>query len=133
MTAEVLVVAPGDGPIWRQIEHGIRRMIVMRALRPGEAVPSIRKLALRVGVTPATVERAYRRLIASGVLVTRRGRGTFVSDVAAPQMSERDKVLQESATSFAALAREIGAPLDEAAGELRQAYGRLPDSESADA
>jgi DNA-binding transcriptional regulator YhcF (GntR family) len=101
-------------------------MIVLRTLRPGEAAPSIRKLAQTLAVTPATVERAYRRLIASGVLVAKRGRGTFVSEVAGPPMSDRDKLLEEAAILYATIARNVGAPLDEATGELSTAYTQLP-------
>lgn len=125
MTAELFVVTPANGPLWRQIEEGIRRMIASRTLRPGEAAPSMRKLALTLGVTPATVERAYRSLIASGLLVIRRGRGTFVSQVAAPPTSDRDKLLGDAAVGYAAIARSLGAPLDEANRELTTAYTRL--------
>lgn len=116
-------IRPGR-PIWLQIEDGIRRMIATRALRCGDAAPSVRKLARELGVTPATVDRAYRGLIAAGVLVSKRGRGTFVSDRARPK-SDRDRVLEEAAIRFAELARNVGAPLDEAHDELAAAYGRL--------
>ena len=110
------------GPIWQQIVDGIRRMIAARALRIGDAAPSVRKLARELSVTPATVERAYRDLIARGVLVSKRGRGTYVCANARP-ISDREKVLEDAATCFAELARNLGAPLDEATGELAAAYG----------
>jgi len=110
------------GPIWQQIVDGIRRMIATRALRVGDAAPSVRKLAHELGVTPATVERAYRDLIERGVLVAKRGRGTFVCANARPA-SDREKVLEEAAIRFAEVARNLGAPLDEANSELVAAYG----------
>jgi GntR family transcriptional regulator len=105
------------GPIWQQIVDGIRRMIATRALRVGDAAPSVRKLAQELSVTPATVERAYRDLIARGVLASKRGRGTFVCSNARP-VSDREKVLEEAAIRFAELARNLGAPLDEASDKL---------------
>ena len=114
----------GRGPIWQQIEDGIRRMIATRALRVGDAAPSVRKLAQELCVTPATVERAYRDLIERGVLVSKRGRGTYVCANARP-VSDREKVLEEAATRFAELARNLGAPLDEANHELDAAYSRI--------
>jgi GntR family transcriptional regulator len=110
------------GPIWQQIIDEIRRMIAARALRVGDAAPSVRKLAQELGVTPATVERAYRDLIARGVLVSKRGRGTFVCANARPA-SDREKMLEEAAVRFAEVARNLGAPLDEATGELAAVYG----------
>jgi GntR family transcriptional regulator len=115
------------GPIWQQIIDEIRRMIAARALRVGDAAPSVRKLAQELGVTPATVERAYHDLIARGVLVSKRGRGTFVCANARPA-SDRERVLEEAATRFAELARNVGAPLDEANHELDAAYSRLAES-----
>ena len=125
VTEGLLVVLPANGPIWRQIEEGIRRMIASRNLRPGEPAPSVRKLARTLGVTPATIEHAYHRLIALGLLFTKRGRGTFVSEAAAPPMSEREKLLEDAAADFATTARSVGAPLDEANHELAAAYTRL--------
>ena len=119
-------IRPGRGPIWLQIEDGIRRMISSRALRCGQPAPSVRKLAQALGVTPATVDRAYRDLIAAGVLVAKRGRGTFVAEGARPQ-SDREKVLEEAAIRFAEIARNLGAPLDEGNSELVAAYGRLSE------
>ena len=112
----------GRGPIWEQIVDGIRGMIASRALRCGDAAPSVRQLSRELGVTPATVERAYRELITRGILVSKRGRGTFVCANARP-MTDREKVLEEAAIRFAEVARNLGAPLEEATGELLAAYG----------
>jgi len=123
-------ITPGRGPIWQQIEIGIRRMIASRALRCGDAAPSVRQLARTLGVTPATVDRAYRNLIIAGVLVARRGRGTYVSERARPK-SDRETLLEEAAIRFAEIARSLGAPVDEANSELAAAYGRLSEEPSA--
>ena len=101
-------------------------MISSRALRCGQAAPSVRKLAQELGVTPATVDRAYRELIAAGVLVAKRGLGTFVSERARPN-SDRETALEEAAIHFAEVARTLGAPIDEAHSELVAAYGRLSE------
>jgi len=119
---------PAGGPIWRQIEETIRRLVASRHLRPGDPVPSVRQLARTLSVTPNTVERAYQRLITAGVLLSRRGRGTFVAGIAEAQNSPRDHLLQDAAMRFAATASAVGAPLDEAVNELAAAYRRLDDS-----
>ena len=120
-------ISYGRVPIWQQIVDGIRRMIASRALRYGDAAPSVRKLSRELSVTPATVERAYRELIARGVLVSKRGRGTFVCANARPA-SDREKTLEEAAIRFAEVARNLGAPFDEANHELDVAYSRLAES-----
>jgi GntR family transcriptional regulator len=128
--AEMFALRPAGGPIWKQIEETIRRVISSRHLRPGDPVPSVRQLARTLSVTPNTVERAYQRLITSGVLVSRRGRGTFVAGIAEAATSSRDQMLQDAAMRFAATASAVGAPLDEAVNELAAAYRRLDDVSS---
>jgi DNA-binding transcriptional regulator YhcF (GntR family) len=126
----MFALRPGGGPIWKQIEESIRRIIASRRLRAGDPVPSVRQLARILSVTPNTVERAYQRLIVSGVLLSRRGRGTFVAGIAEAESSSRDQMLQDAAMQFAARASAVGAPLDEAVNELAAAYRRLDDVSS---
>jgi GntR family transcriptional regulator len=127
-TAELFTLRAAGGPIWKQIEETIRKVISSRQLRSGDPVPSVRQLARTLSVTPNTVERAYQRLITAGVLLSRRGRGTFVAGIAEAQNSPRDHLLQDAAMRFAATASAVGAPLDEAVNELAAAYRRLDDS-----
>ena len=76
-----LAIDPTDAvPIWKQIEDGVRRLVVAGVLAPGAAVPSVRELARELRVNPATVSKAYQRLTDAGVLEVRRGEGTFVAD-----------------------------------------------------
>jgi len=49
-------------------------------LRPGDRVPSVRRLADLAGVNHKTVHRAYTELAREGILEVRPGSGTFVAD-----------------------------------------------------
>nr|WP_253287949.1 GntR family transcriptional regulator [Anaerostipes sp. MSJ-23] len=49
-------------------------------LQPGDALPSIRKLAMNLQVTPNTVAKAYQMLEKERVIVTMRGKGVFLSE-----------------------------------------------------
>jgi len=113
-------------PIWLQIEEGIRRMISLGSLRPGDVIPSVRDLAKSLRVNPNTVARAYQRLTDAGVLIVKRGEGTYVSDSPSqPKKSERNEKLHNAATTYAGAAIAIGASLDEASEELESSYSRL--------
>ncbi|MDQ8726763.1 PLP-dependent aminotransferase family protein [Bradyrhizobium sp. LHD-71] len=57
----------------------IRRRVANRALTAGEKLPSIRKLARDMHVSPSTVVDAYDRLAAEGLIRSRPGSGFYVA------------------------------------------------------
>jgi GntR family transcriptional regulator len=124
---DLLHIDPRDGvPLWRQIEEGVRRLVLSRSVVPGAPVPSVRELARDLRVNPATVAKAYQRLVDAGVLASRRGEGTFVAeDAPTLRAKERREVLQEGALRFASVALTSGAALDEAEAALRRAWDQL--------
>ena len=67
-------------PIWSQIEESVRHLVASGALRPGDALPSVRDLAREQRINPNTVANAYQRLADAGVVEARRGEGTFVAE-----------------------------------------------------
>ncbi len=78
-------LTPADGvPIYLQIVHQIKYLVASGRLAPGDELPPIRTLAEQLLINPNTAARAYRELEAAGVVVTRRGAGTHVSDGASP-------------------------------------------------
>ncbi|MCH7472117.1 PLP-dependent aminotransferase family protein [bacterium] len=70
----------GASPLYRQIIGQIAGWVKDGKLPPGATMPSVRQLARDLGVGIKTVRQAYDELIAQGVLSTRAGSGTFVSD-----------------------------------------------------
>lgn len=72
------------------IMEAIRQRIATRALVPGDRLPSIRKLASTMEVSPSTIVQAYDRLAAEGVIRPRQGSGFYVSGRALPLLSLAD-------------------------------------------
>ena len=113
-------------PIWRQIEEGVRRLIVLGSLESGAAVPSVRDLARELRVNPNTVARAYQRLIESGVLVVKRGEGTYVADAPShPKKAERTEALRSAAAHYVGTALAVGATEGDTVAEVESAYRRV--------
>ncbi len=65
-------------PVYRQIMEQVRRMIVAGRLPAGEKLPSVRDLAVTLGINPLTVGKAYSELERGGIIEMRRGLGMFV-------------------------------------------------------
>jgi GntR family transcriptional regulator len=65
-----------------QIKHAIETC----ALKAGEQLPTMRKLAVELVINPNTVIRAYRELERKGIVEIRHGSGAFVSEAAAGRM-----------------------------------------------
>lgn len=93
----LLKIDPQSGtPIYLQLMEQVRHAIGMGLFRPGDSLPTIRELALQLGINPNTVAKAIRELEREGVLVTRVGKGSFVSDEA-PGRSQLDNQAKGSA------------------------------------
>ncbi len=70
----------GSGvPAWRQITGQVKNLVAAGALTLDEKLPSVRSLAVELGVNPVTTARAYRELEAEGVVRTHQGSGTFIA------------------------------------------------------
>jgi GntR family transcriptional regulator len=69
-------------PVYVQFEEQIHLLIKRGVLTQGDALPTVRSLAVELGINANTVARAYRDLQNQGVLRLERGVGTFVADTA---------------------------------------------------
>jgi GntR family transcriptional regulator len=71
---------PSSGiPIYLQLMEQVKHAIETGAMRPGEQLPTIRKLAEDLVMNPNTVARAYRELEHEGVVELRHGSGAFIN------------------------------------------------------
>jgi GntR family transcriptional regulator len=109
-------------PIYVQIEEQVRSMIAAGQLRPGDQLPTIRQLAADLRVNYNTVARAYLDLDRDGVIVTQRGRGTFVAGVPDEvQLTElREKKLRSILNASLEEAHHLGYHPDEVAAAFHR-------------
>jgi GntR family transcriptional regulator len=114
-------------PIWRQVEDGVRQLVGGGVWPPGAAAPSVRALAAELLINPATVAKAYQRLVDDGVLVVKRGEGTFVAaQPPVPTRAARLTALRQAADRYVAAATAQGAEAGEAIVMIREAFDRAP-------
>jgi len=102
-------------PFYRQIVDIVLSGVAAGALLPGEQLPTIRDLAVKLGVNPNTVVKAYSQLQLLGVLDTQQGSGVFVrpnSERAVPK-AERRRALEALCQDFVARAQLQNLGIDE--------------------
>ncbi len=105
-------------PLYAQIAGRLRVAVAAGELRPGEPLPSVRQLASKLRVNPATVVQAYRDLEAEGFVEMRQGAGTFVKEVVPERKAtERSKQAIDLVRQMIAEAARLGLT----ARELQQA------------
>jgi GntR family transcriptional regulator len=119
-------------PMYLQIMEQIKQRISVGDWREGQAIPSIRQLAVDLQVSVITVKRAYLELEREGVIVTQQGKGSHVASNpglgARLQEQEFEKHL-EQAIRLAAL---LGIRPKELQGRLREAGDRITEKEQAE-
>lgn len=68
-----------NSPIYLQIADTVKRKILSRQWRPGDKIPTVRELALDLGVNPNTAQRAVALLESEGLLRSERTSGRYVT------------------------------------------------------
>src|SRR5579875_1333952 len=106
-------------PVYRQIVDGIRSQLVEGRLAPGDALPTVRDLALDLGIHFNTVAEAYRLLSAEGWLDLKRRRGAVVRErVTPPASPEAREHFAERLRQLVAKVRAEGLAAEDVADEL---------------
>lgn len=66
-------------PIYEQIIDQIKEAVLKGYLKQGDAIPSVRRMAKELSVTPNTVAKAYQELERQRIIETIQGKGAFIS------------------------------------------------------
>ncbi len=108
-------------PVYKQIVDALRVLLVNGELAPGVKLPSVRRLALELGVHFNTVSEAYRILAQDGWLDLRHGSGATVRERSAPAKVSRKRLSEFRAAlrSLATQMRAEGMSAYEIAAEMR--------------
>lgn len=104
-------MAEAKTPKWRQLANSLAAEIKSGERAPGSQLPQIRDLVESTGWAYDTVRNAYRALEDEGLIVSRKGQGTYVADILTKihrdATSRYSKVAREAAGSRGAFDTEI--------------------------
>lgn len=110
---EIILSNASTKPIYEQITSQIKGMIMSGELKPGDPMPSMRKLAKELHVSVITTQRAYDDLGKDGFIVTVPAKGTFVSAQNQDFIREENlRKIEEKLSEVCELARQNGVSLE---------------------
>ena len=105
MTSSRLDPASGI-PLYLQLVEQLKHAIETGAIRAGEQLPSVRRMAEDLLINPNTVVRAYRDLEAEGIVVLKHGSGVFVRESVVARtdlMRKAEPIVRAAVTRLEAL------------------------------
>ena len=114
--------------IYLQIADRMRERILRGEWKTGERIPSVRELAIELGVNPNTVTKSYQKLLDRELISNQRGRGYFVSENAAERARQemREEFMRDELPRIVAAMRLLGIGMEEIAGPLSRSGNHGP-------
>ena len=108
-------------PIYTQIVNQVQSQIASGVLQPGDQLPTVRALAEELRVNFNTVARAYRILDEARIISTQQGRGTYITEIPPPNVSE--KLRRETLEALTQRYISEATRLEFSKSEIRQMIG----------
>ncbi|MDQ0176651.1 GntR family transcriptional regulator [Bacillus chungangensis] len=99
----IIVDSDSSEPLYVQIKNQLRALIMSGKLSKDTLLPSIRALSQQLSCSIITTRRAYHDLEIEGIIKTKQGLGTFVTEIQQQEQSfyqenEIRKILRDAIT-----------------------------------
>ena len=121
---DIIISNASGEPIYTQIVRQIKAMILEGTLKEGDALPSMRNLAMQLRISVITTKRAYEELERDGFIESYTGKGSFVrAQNKELYREEQLKAIEGLQTDAADKAKRCGIPLNELQEILGIVYG----------
>jgi GntR family transcriptional regulator len=98
---DIIITNSSGEPIYMQIVTQMKEQIISGRLQEGEALPSMRNLAMQLRISVITTKRAYEELEREGFIESYTGRGSFVRAqsrelLREEQLSQTEELLRQA-------------------------------------
>ncbi|MBU3217655.1 GntR family transcriptional regulator [Clostridium estertheticum] len=111
---KIIISNSSDEPIYEQITTQIKNHIFNEQLNEGDALPSIRSLAIELRISVSTTKRAYEKLEGEGFINTVPGKGSYVAGQNKELLRERKmKIIEDKLTEVIEESKFIDLSLDD--------------------
>jgi len=119
---EIVIDIDDPVPLFAQLIAQIKVAVISGAIKPGDALPSIRQLANDLELNNKTVAKAFRRLERDSIIQTKGYRGTFIHpDAKTNSMVDLKEWATEKLGDVVTVLREAGVT----DSEIRIVFGTL--------
>ncbi len=120
----ILISNSSGEPIYEQIYSQIKSQIMTGVLKEGDALPSMRALAMALRISVITTKRAYEELERDGFIESFTGKGSFVKTQNTEMLREEQlRQTEELLSKACEKARSCGITLEEMTEILEILYG----------
>lgn len=120
----ILISNSSGEPIYEQICSQIKAAILNGELKEGDALPSMRNLALQLKISIITTKRAYEELESEGFIESYTGKGSFVRSQSTELMREENlRQIEQHLSQACSKAKISGISSDELKEILDLIYG----------
>ena len=120
---DIVLSQKTDKPIYTQIYEQIAAQIMSGEIAAGEKLPPIRTVAVNLHISVIPVKQAWEQLERGGFISTAAGRGTFVSDLAHHEITDKrtaaaEHLLERDVTAC----RDMGLSLEEILNIVKKSW-----------
>ena len=115
-----------DVPLWVQLRQRLIYLINSGYFKPGDQLPTVHEMAVNLNLNYNTVNKVYRSMETSGLIMSKRGRGTFVAEN--PAFDDEDSLestIDAMMGDFIRQCEELGMTREEIAGRLQDKISRM--------
>lgn len=120
---KIIISNSSPDPIYEQVNKQIKAQIISGDLAEGDALPSIRKLAMELQISVITTKRAYEELEKEGFIDTVSGKGCFVAMQNKELLREKKmKTVEDLLNDAVFEAKKLGINLKELRAMLELLY-----------
>lgn len=111
-------------PVWIQIRNYIIYLIRSGKMKPGDTLPTVRQLAVDLGVNYNTVHKVYQDLETDGLILSGRGRRSTIAEVEKDALDAPESPIDIMIDELVRAARGSGLPSEEVILRVKEAFER---------
>lgn len=116
-------------PVWIQIRNHMLFLIRSGQLKSGDVLPTVRELAIQLGVNYNTIHKVYQDLETDGLISSGRGKRSTIAEIDRESMEAPDSPVDVVIAEFVRAVRDTGMSKQDALDRVSEALASVEDWE----